>query len=171
MREIEVVIPEGVEIKIEKEGEITRVKVKGPKGEEEKLFNDKSLSVEIKQGKLEVKSKRKEMINTVRAHIRNLIEGVTEGFKKKMVIRYAHFPITVEVKGKEVIIKNFIGERKPRKARIMGNTKITVKGQEIIVEGTSKEDVTQTVANIRQATKIRKKDPRVFQDGIYPALE
>ncbi|HUW66848.1 MAG TPA: 50S ribosomal protein L6, partial [Candidatus Nanoarchaeia archaeon] len=31
----------------------------------------------------------------------------------------------------------------------------------------NKEYVGQTAANIQQATKIRRFDPRVFQDGIY----
>jgi large subunit ribosomal protein L6 len=35
------------------------------------------------------------------------------------------------------------------------------------VQGTNIEDVSQTAANIQQATKIKNKDPRVFLDGIY----
>ncbi len=37
----------------------------------------------------------------------------------------------------------------------------------MIVTGINKESVGQTVANIEQATKIKSRDPRVFQDGIY----
>jgi len=42
-----------------------------------------------------------------------------------------------------------------------------VKGDDIIVEGINIENVGQTAANIQLATKIKDKDPRVFQDGIY----
>jgi large subunit ribosomal protein L6 len=49
----------------------------------------------------------------------------------------------------------------------MGDTKVTVKGEDIIVQGISLEDVSQTAANIQNSTKIRNKDPRVFLDGIY----
>jgi len=42
-----------------------------------------------------------------------------------------------------------------------------VKGEDIIVQGTNIEDVSQTAANIEKATKVKKKDPRVFLDGIY----
>jgi large subunit ribosomal protein L6 len=35
------------------------------------------------------------------------------------------------------------------------------------VQGISLEDVSQTAANIQNSTKIRRKDPRVFLDGIY----
>ncbi len=171
MRYFEVVVPENVTLTIEKRPEGVYVKAKGPKGEAERLFKDPTLEVKVENGKVEVESQQEAMVNTVKRHIQNLIKGVTEGFTRKMVVRYAHFPIKVEVKGKEVIIKNFLGERAPRIAKIHGNAKVTVKGQELIIEGTDIEHVTQTVANIRQATKIRGKDTRVFQDGIYPALE
>jgi large subunit ribosomal protein L6 len=49
----------------------------------------------------------------------------------------------------------------------MGDTKVIVKGEDIIVQGINLEDVSQTAANIQNSTKIRSKDPRVFLDGIY----
>jgi len=36
-----------------------------------------------------------------------------------------------------------------------------------MITGPNKEDVGQTVSNIKTATKIRKRDSRVFQDGLY----
>ncbi|MEM4727737.1 MAG: 50S ribosomal protein L6, partial [Candidatus Bathyarchaeia archaeon] len=42
-----------------------------------------------------------------------------------------------------------------------------VKGDDIILEGINIEDVGQTAANIQQATKTKRKDPRKFIDGIY----
>ena len=68
---------------------------------------------------------------------------------------------------KIVTIENFIGERHPRSSKIVGDAKVQVKGDEVIITGVNKEDVGQTMANLEQATKIRGKDPRVFQDGIY----
>jgi large subunit ribosomal protein L6 len=44
---------------------------------------------------------------------------------------------------------------------------VEIRGQEVIVEGIDKEECGQTAANLEQATKIKDKDPRVFQDGIY----
>jgi len=85
-----------------------------------------------------------------------------------MRIIHSHFPMNVQVSGKEVIITNFTGEKKPRKAKIIGpNTAVEVKGKDVIVKGTNKEHVGQTVANIESITKVRRKDLRVFQDGIY----
>jgi large subunit ribosomal protein L6 len=84
-----------------------------------------------------------------------------------MKIVYAHFPMTVKADGSKVTIENFLGERHPRTAKILGDTQVQIKGDEVIVSGINKEEVGQTMANIEQATKIKGRDPRVFQDGIY----
>jgi len=86
-----------------------------------------------------------------------------------MKIVYSHFPINVKVMGDKglVVIENFIGERAPRYAKIYGNVKVTVQGDDVVIEGIDINEVSQTAANIQSATKIRNKDPRVFLDGIY----
>ena len=84
-----------------------------------------------------------------------------------MKIVFSHFPITVKIQGKNFTIANFTGERNPRTAKIMGDTKVTVNGDDVIIQGINLEDVSQTAANIQNSTKIRSKDPRVFLDGIY----
>ena len=167
MRDVEVNIPDGVSVSVNAK----EVVVKGPKGEVKRLFKHRDLTIKVENNKVHVQSTDKAMINTVKKHILNLIHGVTEGFSKKMVVRYSHFPMKLKVQGNHLIIENFLGERKPRKARIMGSAKVTVKGNNVIIEGIDKEEVSQTAANIRQATKIRKKDIRVFQDGIYEVIE
>ena len=107
------------------------------------------------------------MVGTVCAHIRNMIKGVTKGFTYKLKIVYAHFPISVKVEGDKILIENFLGERAPRVAKIVGNTKVIVKKDDVILQGINIEEVGQTAANIEQATKIKNKDPRKFLDGIY----
>ena len=163
----EIPIPEDVNVTID--GEVT---VKGPKGELSRKFNHSEISMAVEEGKvvLEVKfpkKKDKAMIGTVKAHINNMIRGVTEGFTYRMKIVYAHFPMSVKVAGDKVLIENFLGERHPRTAKIVGDTKVQVKGDEVEVTGINKEHVGQTMANLEQATKIKGRDPRVFQDGIY----
>jgi large subunit ribosomal protein L6 len=96
-----------------------------------------------------------------------MIKGVTEGFEYKMSIVYSHFPMQTKVEGKTVVISNFLGEKKPRIAKIVGGTTVKVSGNSVVVSGINKEDVGQTTANIEQKTKIKRFDPRVFQDGIY----
>ena len=58
-------------------------------------------------------------------------------------------------------------ERSARTTRIIGDCKVSVEGDDIIIKGVSLEDVGQTSANLEQATKIKRKDQRIFLDGIY----
>lgn len=169
MIEKEIIIPENVTIDVKEK----YVKVSGQKGELEKKFKYFfDIKIEKKNEKVIISSdskrrKVKAMTGTIVAHINNLIKGVTEGFTYKMRIVYSHFPITVKVEGNKVLIHNLLGEKLPRVARIIGDTKIEVKGQDIILMGMKKEDVGQTCADIETACRISKYDRRVFQDGIY----
>jgi large subunit ribosomal protein L6 len=155
-------LPEGVKAALDGQ----KVTISGPKGSVSMAFSSPDAKVELKNGELEV-SGTKEMATTIESHVKNMAIGVTQGYSKKLKILYSHCPIAVEVKPKEIMIKNFLGEKQPRKARIMGQTKVESKGQEMSISGTSKDDVGQTIANIKAATKIRNRDSRVFQDGFY----
>lgn len=163
----EIDIPEDVNVTI---GD--NVIIKGPQGEVSRKFTYPNISMKKEDDKIVLetsfpKKKDKSMIGTTRAHINNMIIGVTEGFTYHMKIVFAHFPMNVKVSGNKVNIDNFLGERHPRTAKIVGSAKVNVKGDEVTVTGINKEDVGQTVANLEQATKIKGRDPRVFQDGIY----
>jgi large subunit ribosomal protein L6 len=111
--------------------------------------------------------REKALVGTYAAHVGNMIEGVTRGFTYRLKVVYSHFPMKVSVRGQEVFIENFLGEKFPRRATVRGKTRVEVKGDQVLASGPSLEDVGQTAANIEQATKIKDKDPRVFQDGIY----
>lgn len=111
--------------------------------------------------------REKALVGTFAAHIRNMIVGVTEGFTYEMKIVYSHFPMKASVKGKEFVIENFLGEKHPRRAKILSDTKVDVAGDQVILKGADLEAVSQTAANIELATRIRGFDPRIFQDGIY----
>ncbi len=165
----EITIPDGVSAKLEGK----KLIVKGPKGECEKDFSKMKVNIEIKGNKIIVSSvkKRRDYYAVAKAvvkHIKNLIEGVQKNYVYKLKIVYSHFPIQVKVEKDKVRIDNFIGERFPRFAKIVGsNTKVIVEGDDIIVEGPCKEAVGQTAGNIENSTKIKYKDPRVFLDGVY----
>ena len=96
-----------------------------------------------------------------------MITGVTKGYTYKLKIVFSHFPITVKTQNKSILIENFTGERKPRKVEILGDVKVKIEPDDVILTGINLEDVSQTAANIEQATKVRGKDHRVFIDGIY----
>jgi len=138
-----------------------------------KQFNSKIVSVVLNGNNITLKpigkynKQKKSIINSLVSHLNNMIQGNKQPFEKKMQVIYSHFPVTVEIKGKDVTIKNFLGEKKPRKSTIVGNAQMKIAGPEITVTGTSPEDVGQTCQNIIKAVKIKGKDIRVFQDGIY----
>ena len=84
-----------------------------------------------------------------------------------MKIVYSHFPFTVKVEGKKVLIENFQGERAYRVSNILNDTKVTPKGDDVIITGHVLTDVTQTAAEIELNSRVKNKDHRVFLDGIY----
>ena len=90
-----------------------------------------------------------------------------DGYTIKMKIVFSHFPITVKVEGKQVLIENFQGERAPRKTNIWGETKVVPKGDDVIITGHVLTDVSQTAAEIENGSRVKNKDHRVFLDGIY----
>ena len=164
----QVVIPEGVTVTQNKHM-LTFV---GPLGKTYKSFRNIPVHIEIADGKVNLKTigERKRdyaILHTARSVIRNICEGLVEGYTIKMKVVFAHFPITVKVEGKKVLIENYQGERAPRSTHIMGNTKVVPKGEDVILTGEVWTDITQTAANIELKTKVKNKDHRVFLDGIY----
>ncbi|MFO7968466.1 MAG: 50S ribosomal protein L6 [Archaeoglobaceae archaeon] len=164
-------IPEDVDINVEGDSIYGfKVTVKGPKGENSKELRYRGMHIEKQDGQVRVFAsyrKLKPMVRTYAAHIRNLVLGTVEGFEYKLKITYSHFPIKVKAQGNEVIIENFLGEKFPRRAKIVGRSDVQVKGSDITVTGIDKEECGQTAANLEQITKVSNIDPRVFQDGIY----
>lgn len=163
-------VPDGVTVDVDGRS----IKVKGPLGN---LQEDLShLPVNIARNGQEIQisvvwPRKREigMLGTAAAHIRNMIRGVTKGYRYNLRTVYAHFPVTVKVdeKAKALKVENFTGEKTPRSAQILEGVKVIVKGDDIAVEGIDLKAVSQTAANIQNSTKIKKKDLRVFLDGVY----
>lgn len=161
-------IPEGVTITQKKH----MLQFQGPLGKTYKSFRNIPVNIEIKDNKVHLSAvgRRKRdysILHTARSIIRNICEGLIEGYTIKMKVVFAHFPITVKVEGKTVLIENFQGERAARTTKIIGNTKVMPKGEDVILTGEVWTDITQTAANIELHTKVKDKDHRVFLDGIY----
>ncbi len=161
-------VPDGVEVNIEGR----KVIVKGEKGTLARDFSCVPTSINVNGKTIRVwaewpRKKEASLVGTIHSHIQNMITGVEKGFSYKLKIVFSHFPISVKVQGKTVMIENFTGERRARRVKILGDVQVKVQGDDIIVQGLNLEDVSQTAANIEQATKVKKKDPRVFLDGIY----
>ncbi len=168
LTEERITVPEGVEIAFSD----NILTLKGALGEVRRDFNKVkvNLSLDNRCFKIVPFSSRKRhmaIMNTARSIVRNMITGVTEGFTYKLKIAFAHFPITVKVKGKEVHVENFYGERAPRVAEIVGDCQVQTHEDDVVVKGVSLDDVAQTSANIEQMTTVKRKDQRVFLDGVY----
>lgn len=165
----EISIPANVNIEVSN----SKVKVSGEKGSLEKEFKQIfSVKIEKLENKVRVSSeserrKTKAMVGTIAAHIRNMMEGVTKGFTYKLKVIYSHFPVTVKVEGNKILVQNFLGERVPRVAKIFGDTKVKVEGQDITVTGINLDDAGLTASSIEQSTRIRARDRKVFQDGCW----
>lgn len=161
-------IPEGVEVSIV--GDKVTVKKGDKKNERE--FDFAKVKVEKKGNEIILENKKaskneKRKINTTASHLRNMIKGVGEKFEYKLKVCFSHFPITVEVRGSEAIIKNFLGERFPRKVRIPTGANVEVDKEIITVTSSDKEIAGQAAANFENVTRITNRDRRIFQDGIF----
>ena len=164
----EVQIPDNV--KVDLKGSMLHVQ--GPLGSVYKNFKKIPVIIEINDNKILLKQtgERKKyysILNTSKSIIQAICSGVVDGYTIKMKIVYSHFPITVKVEGKKVLIENFQGERAPRVSMISGSTKVDVKGDDVILTGPVLTDVSQTAANIQLKSKVKNKDHRVFLAGIY----
>ena len=161
-------IPEGVTI----EQNDKEIVIKGPKGELKRIFDHPHVKIIINNDKVTTQTQRpikktRAIVGTWRAHIKNMIIGITEGYEARLKVVYSHFPMNITTEENRVVIKNYLGGKGLRYADILGDTKVSIKKEIITLTGTNKEDVGQSAANIEQICKPKGKDRRVFQDGIY----
>ncbi|KAI9225293.1 MAG: 60S ribosomal protein L9-A [Piptocephalis tieghemiana] len=153
------------------------IRVKGPRGVLVKDLRHVELDLRQEGDKVRVvvwHGKRKHIacIRTVLSHIRNMIIGVTQGFRYKMRFVYAHFPINVTISDDQnlVEVRNFLGEKVIRRVPMLPGVSVsisTAQKDELILEGNDVENVSQSAASIQQSCNVRNKDIRKFLDGIY----
>merc|ERR1712170_145009 len=104
------------------------VVVKGPRGTLTRSFNSMSVDIFVNKAKKTItvqmwftQGRQAAAIRTVCSHIRNMMLGVTLGFRYKMRFVYAHFPVNVNISDeKDVIeIRNFLGEKVIRRVPML----------------------------------------------------
>jgi|TARA_Y100000310_G_scaffold159627_1_gene159233 large subunit ribosomal protein L6 len=164
----EIEIPEGINFEVN-EG---LVSIEGNKGKIERKFVYPNVNIEKQDKKISLYSKKiskreNKMIKTFKAHMKNMIQGATEEFEYTLKVCSSHFPMTVTKERDLIMIKNFLGEKIPRKAKILEGVNVEINGGDLTVKGINKELAGQTAANIELACKVRKRDRRIFSDGIY----
>jgi large subunit ribosomal protein L9e len=169
-------VPDGVTVTVKSRV----VTVTGPRGTLKRDFGHLSIDLTLVNNGRGVRAdlwfgRRQSLacIRTILAHINNMIVGVTKGYLFKMRLVYNHFPISVNVEnnGKEVQVRNYLGEKEVRIVNMRGD--VTCKRSEdgtkdeIIISGNDLDDVSQSAANIHQCALVKDKDIRKFLDGVY----
>lgn len=143
-----VAIPEKVEVTVDG-GTIT---VKGPKGTNSKTFDPNVVSMEIVDGTVVVtpvgnSRLAKAMYGTARSIINGMMEGVTKGFEKNLIINGVGFRATLEGK----VLDLALGYSHEIKHPIPDGLTVTVADQtKIKVEGYDKQMVGQFAAQVKK---------------------
>jgi len=167
-----IALPEGASASIA--GDVITVSKDGQSLSRE--FRHHKVEVRAVNGDLEVfvnlpRRSDKALAGTWAAHLRNMVLGIDEGFEYRLKAVFSHFPMSLKVDGKQMIINNLFGEKVPRVAKLPwspAEVEVRVENKtDVVVRGADREKVGQTAANIERACRIKKRDRRVFQDGIY----
>ena len=183
LKEKRVSVPEGVTVSVAKKV----VSVEGPKGELKRSFLKTPVQIiAIKEDERvsEVliriwfsKSKPRSAVTTIAKHIKNMIDGVTKGFKYTMKFGYNILPmkpIAID-DGKTLQVTNFYGQKYIHKVPTQPGVLVALDEdlvkKRILVTGISKEAVGLTCSRINQTFKSRGVDKRKFKDGIYVELK
>ena len=155
------------------------VKVVGKRGELSKSFKHLSVVITVDEDERVVKiecwfanRKRRACVRSVKSAIENMFTGVTKGYEYHMRLAYAHFPINTHIPNDKssIEIRNYIGERQIRRITMLPGVTIE-KGKdvkdELILSGNDVDLVSLSAALIQQSCQAKKKDIRMFLDGIY----
>jgi large subunit ribosomal protein L6 len=127
--------------------------IKGPLGETKRFFKN-DIDIEIKDGYITLKPKRKTkevfaLWGTYSSHIQNMIEGATKGFMKKLIIEGIGFKAQLE--GINLVLS--LGLSHHIKVEIPKDIKVQVEKNIITISGIDKETVGQFSAEIRGLKK------------------
>lgn len=130
------------------------------------------ISVEVKGDSIILKSEKankneRKIISSYLKHIQNMFKGLNEKFTYKLEACNVHFPMTLKIERNKLVINNFLGEKTPRYAEILPNVDVQIKGTSITITSHDKESAGQTLANFERSTKVKGRDRRIFQDGIF----
>jgi len=148
------------------------VTVKGPKGESSKNMKDPQIKIKADGNVVTISAQKdtkrqKRIINSLSAHLKNMIQGVQEPYKYRLKVCSGHFPMNISIQGETFIVKNFLGEKSPRTLKLKKGATVKVEGDQIVVESCDKDLAGQQASDIELITAKRNRDLRVFQDGIY----
>jgi large subunit ribosomal protein L6 len=141
-----VTIPKGVEIQLNGQ----EIRVKGPKGTHGYCVHD---WVEVRQEDDQVRFAPRRadrpanaMAGTMRALLNNIVVGVTEGFQRKLVIKGVGY--RAQAQGRKLNLT--LGFSHPVNYEVPEGVEVqTPSATEVVVTGSSKQQVGQVAAEIR----------------------
>jgi large subunit ribosomal protein L6 len=143
-----IAVPSGVEITIEPE----LVKVKGPKGELSERVN-RDIDVKQENGEILVarptdRGDHRALHGLTRSLIANMVEGVTNGFEKRLEIQGVGY--RAQLQGSKLVLA--LGYSHPVEMDAPDGIDFEVpQPTRVIVRGISKQAVGEVAANIRKA--------------------
>src|SRR3954449_11021833 len=134
------------------------VRVEGPKGKLEQQIHP-AIKVRLDADKKQLVVERpddekqsKALHGLVRSLLANMVEGVTNGYKKSLEIQGVGYK--AEQRGKNIVLS--VGYANTITVPIPGNVAVALEGPKIHVTGADKQAVGQFAAQLRQ---IRKPEP------------
>lgn len=144
-----IAIPAKTEVSV-KSGNL---EVKGPKGTLTRAGN-RLITIEVGPEGAQVSTKgetleARALVGTYASHVRNMIEGVNQGFVKKLMIEGVGFKW--DVQGKSLNLS--LGFSHPVKMPIPEGLTVTLEKGVLVIAGPSKEVVGQFAANVRALKK------------------
>ena len=147
-------IPSGVEVTVDG----NKVTTKGPKGTLEFNFKNENVNVKVEDGKVVTTRNNdlkvsKQLHGTTNSIIKNMLIGVSEGFKRELEIVGVGYRFNVQ--GNKINVN--AGFSHPVEVIVPSDLKVEqVSTTEIAISGIDKQKVSEFAANIR---KLRKPEP------------
>jgi large subunit ribosomal protein L6 len=113
--------------------------------------------------------REKKIFGSLKAHIKNMTEGLGNKWTYKLQIATVHFPVTASIDkdSNEFVLKNFLGEKKDRRMKLTPGVDVKINKDVIELSSADVEKAGQTAADLEKLTKVRNRDRRIFQDGIF----
>ena len=142
-------IPAGTEVSVA-DGTVV---VKGKAGELQKAIHE-SIDITVKDQEVVVTPKNESRLalalwGTFVSHVQNMVEGVNEGFEKKLVIEGVGYKVNLQ--GSTLVLE--VGFSHPVELTVPEGITVEVEKSEITIKGTDKERVGQFTADVRAVKK------------------
>jgi large subunit ribosomal protein L6 len=143
------VLPSGVTAVIEDR----MITVKGPSGQLVREFRPE-ISIAIEDNSFVVGIKKNDvfsraLVGTYASHLRNMIEGVTKGYEKKLILEGVGFKSAVSGSSLDLAL----GFSHPVKVEIPAGLTVTAEKNVVTIRGIDKEQVGAFAAEVRSLKK------------------